>query len=457
MAMCWMSSQLPCLSRGLSRWGLAVAWVMLGAGAAVAAPQSAEAADLLAVYQQALAADPTLSAARAHLGAVQEGVAQARAPLLPQLAAIGSLQHDDADDPPHVRVRSWSASLSQVLFDGSQLATLQKAQAEAGAEMARLRAAQQALCVRVAQAYFGVLGAEDTLANARANQQAFEQQVAQSEHRLRQGLVAQVDLDQARAYAGAALNQTLAAQSSLEDAREALRQLTGQPVPALQPLVTHLPLVLPEPADAQAWVQAALAGNPQLAAQAASLEAAEQAIASARRQHWPTLSAGVDLTRTHEPGTATSTEHAWALTLKVPLFAGGATQSQLRQAAYQRDEARDSLEILRRQLARDTLAHYRGVVAGAAQVRAAEAAVAAAERALSATRAGQELGTRSMTDLLLAIQALTAAQGSLSQLRHQFVLEHLLLKQAGGALDEGDLAALNTLLAPQAMAGRSPP
>ncbi|GAA0740389.1 TolC family outer membrane protein [Ideonella azotifigens] len=429
-----------------------LAAVCLAAWALTTAALPASAADLLAIYQQALAADPTLSAAKAHLGAVQEGVAQAQAPLLPQLAATGSLTHDDAAGQSRGRVQSWGASLNQVLFDGSQFATLQKAQAEAGAEAARLQAAQQALCVRVAQAYFGVLGAVDALANARANQQAFELQVSQSEHRVRQGLIAQLDLDQARAYAGAAVTQTLAAESALEDAREALRQLTGQPVPALQPLVTPLPLALPEPADAQAWVQAALARNPLLAAQAGSLEAAEQAITSARRQHWPTLSAGVDLARTREPGSDAATEHTWALTLKVPLFSGGITQSQVRQAAYQRDEARDGLEALRRQLARDTLAHYRGVVAGAAQVRAAELARDAAERALAATRVGQELGTRTMTDLLLAIQTQTSTQGSYSQLRHQFVLEHLLLKQAGGALSEADLGALNTLLAPLAVA-----
>ena len=51
-----------------------------------------------------------------------------------------------------------------------------------------------------------------------------------------------------------------------------------------------------------------------------------------------------------------------------------------------------------------------------------------------------------MTDLLLAIQTLGAAQGAYSQARHQVVLSRLQLQQAAGAVGEADLAAINSLL-----------
>ncbi|HSI56487.1 MAG TPA: TolC family outer membrane protein, partial [Ideonella sp.] len=324
----------------------------------------------------------------------------------------------------------------------------------AGAGDANYQAALQALCLRVATAYFGVLGAEDALAYAQANEDAYRQQVQQSDQRYRTGLAALVDLDQARAYHAAARGNTIAARSALADAREALAEITGQPVATLQPLRSVLPMDPPSPADPQAWVEASLQHNPLLGAQRLGLDAAEHAIAAAQGQHLPTLTAGLDVGRQATwPGAAgtvqdgrTPTTATVGLTLRVPLFAGGATQSLVRQAVWQRDATRDGLESRRRQLARETLAQYRNVLAGIEQMRAASEAVEAAGKALAATRSGQELGTRSMTDLLLAIQTLTAAQGAHSQSRIQFVLSRLALKQAAGALGEDDLAAVNALL-----------
>jgi outer membrane protein len=75
-----------------------------------------------------------------------------------------------------------------------------------------------------------------------------------------------------------------------------------------------------------------------------------------------------------------------------------------------------------------------------------EAALQAAQAALASTRAGQGLGTRSMTDLLLAIQTLSAAQAAHEQARHRYVLSKLLLLQAAGSLGERELATANQLL-----------
>jgi outer membrane protein len=134
------------------------------------------------------------------------------------------------------------------------------------------------------------------------------------------------------------------------------------------------------------------------------------------------------------------------VTLNVPLFAGGATQAQVRQALHRRDGARDELELRRRRVARETLAQYRSVLAGIGQIEATRVAVDSARKALESTRIGQGLGTQTMTDLLLAIQTLAGAQDSYSRARHQFILSRLLLQQAVGAIGETDLAAVNALL-----------
>ncbi|MFO1337862.1 MAG: TolC family outer membrane protein [Burkholderiaceae bacterium] len=421
---------------------LAALWFV---GAARAEP----AQDLLQVYAQARAADPVLAAADAQRGVQRELAVQARAALLPQWQLDAS---DTRDQQDGARLRSWGSSVSQVLFDLGKLRTWDAERTLESAQDLRLRAAEQALCARVATAYFGVLSAQAALATTQANEQAFAAQVDQAQKRFDAGLSAQVDVQQALAYHALARGSTLQAAQALADAREALAQITGQAPGALRPLAPALPALLPEPALPQAWVDRALQANPLLLSQGRVVDASEQRIAAARAAHWPSLSAGLDSSRANGSTGAGLTDEQrrggtqFALRLTVPLFAGGATQSRVRQAGHERVLAQDDYELARRALVRETQAQYQAVVSGVALMDSSRAAVAAADQALASTRTGQSLGTRTMTDLLLAIQTQTAAQAAHDQARHNYVLARLLLQQAAGALGETELAAVNRWL-----------
>lgn len=310
-------------------------------------------------------------------------------------------------------------------------------------------AAEQAARQRVAEAYFGLLSAQAQLATARANEDAFARQVGEAEARFKAGLSAQVEADQSRAYRELARGGVLAAESALADAREALAQLTGAAPQALQPLRRTL-AAQPLPDAAEAWAERALQANPDLRALQLDVQAGEQRLAGVRAGHLPTLSLGVDTQRLRGDGVPLSdagrTPTQVALRLTVPLFAGGATSAAADRAAFQREAAREQLEAGRRAVLREVRAQHLAVGQGAAQLSATQAAVAAAERALEATRTGLTLGTRSTTDLLLAIQTLAAAQNAQTQARHRHVLALLALHQAAGSLGDAELAAVNTLL-----------
>jgi len=197
-----------------------------------------------------------------------------------------------------------------------------------------------------------------------------------------------------------------------------------------------------------------LQNNPGLQAFSLGLSAGEQRVAAARAAHLPTLSLGLDSERySNKPSQISDiNEGRWvntlALRLSIPLFAGGATESIKRQALYQRDAAREELEAARRALVRETQAQYQARQTSRAQLQSTARAVAAAAQGLAATRAGQALGTRTMTDLLLAIQSQSAAQMAYQQARHRYVLSTLLLQQAAGHLGEAELASVNQLLSP---------
>ncbi len=436
--------------------------------AAISLPSHGE--DLLDAYREARANDPVLSQADANRLAIGEGVNQARASLLPQIGANltlsqtnggGGTSFEDPNNPGqfintsqfgHTRTRSLNGQLSQTIFDFGKYANLKAAHSASAAQDELYESAAQQLYARVAAAYFGVLTSEDALTYAKANEDAFRQQYEQSDQRFKVGLSAITDVYQAKAYYEAAKSQTIAAQNSLNDAREALTQITGKPTGDLKKLRDDLPMQPPAPADQDSWVKQALLTNPDLLAQKNNVETAEHNITAARSAHLPTITANVSYGKNaswyqnanvhdNRPGSTTV-----GLTLNVPIFSGGLIHSQVRQSIYQRDAATDALESQRRQVVRDTLNYYRSVIAGIAQVESAKASVVSGQKALEATRAGFEVGTQTMTNVLLAIQTLTSSESSYSQARHQFILNKLLLKQTAGTADIKDIEAINALL-----------
>ena len=413
----------------------------------------ARADDLLDVWRLARANDPVLAAADAARLGTHDLADLARAALLPQAsaaAAIGRERDTGAALPAaSAHTTDLTLGLSQVVFDAGLWSQLKAAQLDADAQDASFEAARQTLCLRVATAYFDALLAADILASVQANEDAFAQQVGQSQQRYQAGLDAQVDVDQSRAYQALAHGNTIAARQALIDALAAVAEITGSTPASLKTLREELPLVPPAPADPQAWVATALQGNPALRAAGRSVESAESSLAAARAGHLPSLSAGLNLGRpTGRPYGDTSGRLAntAVLTLNVPLFAGGATQARVNQAVHSREGARDSLETRRRAIERATKTAYGSVITGIGQVQSTRDAVAAAQASLAATRVGREVGNRTQTDVLNAIQTLAQAQAAYAQARHQFILGRLQLQQAAGALTQADLANVNALL-----------
>lgn len=412
----------------------------------VLATMPAAAEDLLQVWAQARAADPVLRQAAADRGAQAAAAREARAALLPQWRL--QAREDRENGASGGRVRTTTSSISQPLFDLAALREWDASRSGASAQSARLAAAEQAARARVAEAYFGWLSAQAQLDTARANEDAFARQVSEAETRFKAGLSALVEADQSQAYRELARGNTLAAEAAVADAREALAQLTCTAPARLQPLRRDLQ-AQPLPDDAEAWARRAVQGNPGLQALQLDLQASEQRIAAARAGHLPTVSVGVDTTQRRGDVSASDagrTPTVVGLRLTVPLFAGGAVAAATDRAAFQRDAAREQLEAGRRAVLRDVRAQHLAVGQGEAQLRSAQVAVQAAERALEATRTGLTLGTRSTTDLLLAIQTLAAAQNAQTQARHRHVLALLALHQAAGSLGDTELAAVNALL-----------
>jgi outer membrane protein len=456
----------------------------LALGLLLAAAGSAGAADLMQAYELARVSDPQLGIAEANRLAVREGVAQSRAALLPQISATAGLTHSDGgqsrrstpgqpDPTPgdsieellgdaESRSRSYNASLSQSLYDHSSYTRLRSSRARADRAAAELDLAGDTLKLRVSEAYFRVLTAIDTLAFARAERRAVKRQLDQADQRFEVGLTAITDVHEARArYDGARAN-AIAAANALDDAREALAEITGQPLAALRGLGDQFTPQLPTPAAAEAWVQLAIDNNPSLQARELGLVAAGHDVASARAGHLPRLSGSVSWGDTTSwahglpAGFAVPSSNSRGTTvgvqLSIPIFSGGLTQSQVRQALYTRDLISEQLEQERRSVIRQTRTNYRAVEAGMAEIGAREQALISARSALEATEAGFEVGTRTIVDVLLSQQQLFQAQRNYSESRHNFLVNGLRLRQAAGTIEVKDLQEVNRHLVSDAEA-----
>lgn len=426
------------------------------------------AVDLVGVHDLALKNDPQLQAADFRRQATGENKSIARANLLPQLGASGrwnwgnsetsvpGLELDDSD----IETNTYSADLRQSLYRQANYETLDVARGQITQAEAIYQGVYQDFLLRVSTSYFTVLTFLDGVTFAEAEEKAFKRQYEQAEQRFEVGLTAVTDVHEARASYDNARARAIVARNNLADAKEALRELTGQYFEEYDALQESLPLVEPDPINAQEWVDMSLQGNPQVLAARASVDVADANMRLARSGHFPTLDLVAGYTQfTNEKyvyrdfinGIELNTDlqvddATFGLVLDIPLYLGGRVSAQTRQARYLLDATGSDMDAANRAVVRQAQDAYRAVLAGIQEVQAFEQASISAESALEATQAGFEVGTRTIVDVLIAEQRKYQAQRDNSVARHAYILRHLQLKGVAGMLSAEDLIVVNQLL-----------
>lgn len=428
--------------------------------AVVLTPLTSHAADLLQVYEMARNGDPQLSSAESERLYTQEGQVQARAALLPQINGEASLgrtrtELDGISGSATSKSRDYRVTGSQTLFNWSQFANLRAQRDISKAADFTLDSANDELIVRSATTYFNVLVAIESLTAAQTNEAAAKKQFDYADKRLEVGLAPITDVHEARAQYDQARANTILARNALEDAYQALTELTGQPVRGLRGLPEDFRPELPaNRGDVDQLVAEAIARNPALKAQELQVSAAQSSVSAARGNHYPTLSLGGSWGKNANWGDSIggvsrspdSTTNAIGLTLSVPIFAGGATQSRVRQALAQRDMTQDAYEQQKRALDRNTRNAWQTVVAGISEVEARRLAVVSAQSAYDASQVGLEVGTRTVLDVVQNQRTLFQAQLDYAQARYSFLLSRLQLSQAVGSVDIAEVQEINRLL-----------
>ncbi|MGC9421225.1 MULTISPECIES: outer membrane channel protein TolC [unclassified Vibrio] len=421
---------------------------------ATLASTSVWADDLAQIYDQAKENDPQLLSAAARRDAAFEAVTSSRSSLLPQinLTAGYNLTRSDEDARESDRL-SAGIKFSQSLYNRSSWITLDTAEKQARQADAEYAVIQQNLILRVAQAYFEVLSAQDNLEFVRAEKAAVARQLEQTKQRFEVGLSAITDVHDAQAQYDGVLAQEVLAENTLINSYESLREITGQEYANLNILDTDRFSASRSTESVEALIERAQQQNLSLLSSRIAQDIAKDNIALANSGHLPslTLDGGYNYAResNSNSGSYNYSGHdyndvAIGVNLSVPLYTGGNVTSQTKQAQYTYVAASQDLEASFRTVVKSVRAYNNNINASIGALRAYEQTVISARSALEATEAGFEVGTRTIVDVLDATRRLYDANRNLSSARYDYILNVLQLRQAIGALNEQDILDINS-------------
>lgn len=432
----------------------------------------AQAADLITITRDALDNNAELASARAGYLGVEAGRDVVRGGLLPQVNATGSVVHNqqyesqtssragaggveagEGVNPGASDDRYNTASLSleatQALYDEVTRQEVVQAERQIDQQVYLLAATEQQLLIDVSSAYFDILRAHEVLEARLAQERAIGRQLEQASEQFEVGLIAITEVEEARATFDQSRADRIAAESNLQVAFEALEQLTGQRYASIEALGENMPVALPEPSSRDYWVEQSIERNPQVLAQQAGIEISRSGVDIARAGRSPTLQAfgNYQLAGSDIDGTSgRDSSSQVGLSANLPLYTGGRTSASIRQGTYQLESSQYDFESQRRMTIQQVRSLYTQVSNDVETVDAREQAIVSTRSALEATRAGYEVGTRNIVDVLNAEQNLYNAIANYAEARYDYVVNLLSLRQQAGLLDVQAIEEVNAWL-----------
>jgi len=409
-------------------------------------------ADSLAeIYDLAKQNDPQLLSAAATRDAAFEAVNSSRSTLLPQInltAGYDIARNNEDRTPRESNVLSAGVGFTQELYQRSSWVNLEIAEMSARQVDSSYAAQQQGLILRVSQAYFEVLRAQDSLEFVRAEKAAVARQLEQTKQRFEVGLSAITDVHDAQAQYDSVLASEVLAENTLINSYESLREITGQEHDNLDILDTERFSASKPDVSTAALIEEAEQKNLTLLAQRISQDIAKDSIKLASSGHLPSLklSGGYqysDKTNSSPESNLTNNDFNIGVNLVVPIYSGGNTTSQVKQAESKYVAASQDLEKAYRGVVKDVRAQNNNISATIGAIRAYKQSVISAESALEATEAGFDVGTRTIVDVLDSTRRLYDANSKLSDARYDYIISGLKLRQAVGTLSEQDILDIN--------------
>lgn len=425
-------------------------------------PSAGLATDLVDAYKDAMQNDPTFKNAEAEYLANRELVPIAASVLLPQLTTAASVQraHVVEEFGPFKTefdqtTSQYQVNLNQAIFNLAAWENLALATEQVKQAYASYTASAQDLMFRVANAYFAVLQAYDTLLATQAQKKALGQQLHQTEEQFRVGLIAITGVEQVKANYDTTIAQEITNKNAIADKLEELRAITGVFYTHLAGLPSKLPLMSPKPNDINAWVRIATQQNYTLKAATFNMAAAWKNIKVKAAGNFPVVNGNANYSYQYQnpividdffSGKQVTKQAAIGASVNFPIYQGGLVTAQTKQASFQYAQAAAQREQTYRNVLTQTRESYLGVMAGISKIKADKQAIISGQSSVDSTRAAYNVGTATIVDVLQQLSILYSAQSSLATDQNSYIISTIMLKQAAGTLSGEDMVLINCKL-----------
>jgi outer membrane protein len=397
--------------------------------------------------------NPQLGAERANLRATDEGVAQANAGWRPTVNAqaqygveheqYGSSQLPILEGGERIpggdvneRPLQGQLTVTQPIFRGGKTyAEIGRAKALVRQGRAGLLDVEQQVLLASVAAYMNVARDEATVNLEQNNVSVLQKQLDATQEQFKVGELTKTDVAQSQARLAGAQAQLTIGRGQLAASRANFEQVIGRPAETLddQPAFPKIPKSEDEAIDIAAK------SSPIVLSAQESERAADYAVDDALGSLAPQLSVqgqyqyqqlGSGAASFGQPGTAHVASVMGVVT--VPIYQGGAEEASVRQAKELHGRTQLLVADADRQARANVQAAWQTYVSAQASIESDKVQVTADTTALEGVRKEQEVGARTILDVLNAQQELLNAQVTvISAQRDAYVAAYQLLQAMG--------------------------
>ncbi len=388
----------------------------------------------------AYATNPLLQAERAGLRATDEQLAQARSRRLPSAQLDANYGYSRVkqgspffSDTSSFKPRSVGVAANQVLYGGGAIkGGINAAKANIEAGRANLVGVEQSILLDSASAYLDVFQDAEIARIRQNNVSVLERQRQAAQDRFDVGEITRTDVSQAMARVAGARAQLQASLSTLANSRAAYERVIGRMPGTLEKAEAPDNV----PSDILSARQIAEHEAPAIQTAIHAEEAARQQINVAKAGLRPSVTLGVSGNRAESTGLPGQrlTSGSTSARVSLPLFTGGLSQSQTREARQRASQARLQLALTRRQVNEQVTQAWNTLIAAEAVIISSEEQVTANELAFEGVEEEAQVGLRTTLDVLDAEQELLNARLALVSAEHDAALAAFGLLASTGQL-----------------------
>ena len=427
--------------------------------------------DLITAYELAVRHDPQIASARFENLASKELKSQSLALFLPTITATASANKNEGDRKNFNTLPSnlsylgssksnydgynYAITLKQPIINFENFYRYQQNITQMSRADKQLMRKQQELMLRVSETYLDVMTVKNQSQLLIQQKKAIEDQLSLAEAKFEAGLVSVVDINESKAKLALLRVQEIAVEQNIKIKLRAMQSLIGEMPTNIKMLRSDTTFIRSEDSMEQ-WLDIAMGASLQVQMKQDELMLAHQTIDLKKSGHYPTLNAVLSRQKNwanggYPYGTLDNKGQAvesdlFGVEVNIPIFSGGLTESQVREAKFNEEKVNQDFEATLKQVEFEVRQQYLSLESNYKQIEAYQSALKIAKDQLDATILGFQEGMRNSIEVLNAQQTLFGTEKDLFEVRCQYLLTLFKLKLAAGLMKETDMQEINRYL-----------